>query len=246
MFELEMITVPAGFFLRGADGMDYNDCYEAEESPKIKLWVDEYKIQKYPITVGQWLFFLEDSKYEWPKEEWIKVCKEKHIMPEVRDDLPIVCVSWYDAKAFADWLTVKTGIKYSLPTESQWEKACRGCDGQYYPWGNIMGDWGGELMKETLPEEHWHLQVIGKRKDRASPFGCEEMWCNVQEWCDDWFVFNFTNPEDPNNDSDDSKNKVCRGGSTIASGWPRCTVRIPLEPNVRHYILGFRLVSNRD
>ncbi|HVM62632.1 MAG TPA: SUMF1/EgtB/PvdO family nonheme iron enzyme [Verrucomicrobiae bacterium] len=236
---ITMVTVPAGEFLRG---VNEEDAHEAEESPQIVTWVEEYQIQKYPVTVEQWLEFLALSHYKWPKEEWIKVCKETGAMPELREDVPITYVNWFDAKAFADWLAANTGVNYSLPSENQWEKACRGCRGQPYPWGNVMPAFIDDLLSQADPSGNFLLQPVGRHKDKASPFGCEDMCNNVSEWCDDWFLLEFSEPTNADNDVL-RECKACRGGNVLTSGWPRCTAREAVDPKLRSHILGFRLVA---
>lgn len=238
MIDLEMVRVPAGAFIRGAD---LREASESEETPMVRRWLEEYEIGKYPVTVSQWLTFIDSAHYEWPKDAWAEWCKDKRAMPEVVLNAPITYVNWHDCKYFADWLTVETGRKFSLPTEDQWEKACRGTNGQKFPWGNAQPKWVEEFAKESDPEGNFLLSPVGSAKEKASPFGCEQMWSGVQEWCDDWFLLNFANPEDADNDPR-GQYKAVRGGNTIAPGWPRCTARQRVEPTYRSYILGFRLV----
>jgi len=234
-----MMRVPSGYFLRGVDA---KAAHETEESPQTRVWLDEYQIQRWPVTVSQWLAFLEESHHEWPKEEWIRVSREKQVMPEILDDAPITWVNWHDCKAFADWLTSRSGRKYSLPTENQWEKACRGVNGQRYPWSDACPNWQEEFTRQADSQGHVLLRSIGKQKQKATPFGVEEMWCNVQEWCDDWFLLDWVNPGNPDNEQP-GQYKAVRGGNTIAPGWPRCAARQRIEPTYRSYILGFRLVT---
>ena len=236
MLALEMIRIPAGYFLRGVDPSQAD---ETEESPEEKIWVAEYEIQRHPVTVRQWLAFLEDARPQWPKAEWLAVCKENRAMPRILEDVPITYVNWHDCKAFANWLLAKSGKKYSLPTENQWEKACRGVNGQKYPWGDIHPNWQEEFLKEADPEGHFLLQPVGTRKEKATPFGVEEMWCNVQEWCEDLFLEDW-NTKEPSNTL--APYRAVRGGNTIGAGWPRCTARQRIDASYRSYILGFRLV----
>lgn len=239
MSDLEMIRIPAGHFIRG---VDLKNAHETEESPCVRVWLDEYEIQRWPVTASQWLRFVEDSYREWPKDEWIRICREKLGMPEILEDAPITWVSWHDCKAFVQWLTSKSGKLYSLPTENQWEKACRGANGQKQPWGDIYPDWQEEFLQTSDSEGRIPLRPVGGRKERASPFGVEEMWCSVQEWCEDSFFLDWVNPENPDNDPP-GPFKVIRGGNTITPGWPRCTARQRVEATYRSHVLGFRLVA---
>lgn len=236
--QLEMVKIPAGEFIRG---VPLSEAHEAEESPPIKVNLAEYEIGKYPVTVSQWLEFLDNSGHKWPKDDWHRVCKEKGIMPEVIPDAPISYVNWYDAKAFCDWLASNNKSIYSLPTEDQWEKACRGGDARKFPWGNAQPQWQGEFFKEADSDGCFRLRPVGRSPEKSAPFGCQEMWSAVQEWCEDWYLLDFANPSSPDNDLP-GRYKAVRGGNTISTGWPRCTARQRVAAEDRSPVLGFRVV----
>lgn len=238
MIELEMVKIPAGEFVRG---IPLAEAFEAEESPEIRVKLGEYEIGRYPVIVSQWFAFLDSSGYKWPKDEWRSICKEKRVMPDIVPDAPISYVTWYDAKAFCDWITSKEGRPYSLPSEDQWEKACRGCDARKFPWGNLQSHWQDEFLKEADSEGLFLLRPVGRHPQTASAFGCQEMWSGVQEWCEDWYLLDFVNSSSPDNDLP-GKYKAVRGGNTISAGWPRCTARQRIAPEERSPILGFRVV----
>ncbi|UCH96353.1 MAG: SUMF1/EgtB/PvdO family nonheme iron enzyme, partial [Candidatus Aminicenantes bacterium] len=126
----QMVPVAAGEFTRGANEHKW-------EKPVRKIYLDEFMIGKYPVTNEEFKAFIEDGGYGkkefWTDDGWKWKEKEKISVPEFwhegkwnRPNFPVVGVSWYEAAAYANWLSKKTGKHYSMPTEAQWEKAARG------------------------------------------------------------------------------------------------------------------------
>jgi formylglycine-generating enzyme required for sulfatase activity len=214
---LDLIEIPEGFFIMGANIEPYSSA-ELNEEPERKVFLSSYKIQRTPVTVQQWKEFLESTNYTW------NFCQElKEASPS--DSCPVAYISWFDAHEFTQWLTTILGNLYSLPTEAQWEKACRGQCGQIYPWTNEDPDETDDW--ESFPET---TVPVGNDLERASPYGCLDMWQNVSEWCWDWLdekVYtyqgrgyendptNLLNPVGPKS----GNYKIWRGGSTMWQKW---------------------------
>ncbi|MEI6521253.1 MAG: SUMF1/EgtB/PvdO family nonheme iron enzyme [bacterium] len=162
----EMVLVPAGEFLMGSK----DDDKEASDSekPQHKVYLDSYYIYKTEVTVAQFRKFCHATGRKSmplkPKWGWI-------------DNHPVVNISWYSAKAYADWAGVK------LPTEAQWEKAARGTNGRIYPWGN---DWDAAKCV-NFTNSKGSTKPVGSISTGASPYGCLDMTGNVWEWCNDWY-----------------------------------------------------------
>lgn len=263
---------------------------EYEEQPQREVWLSTYAIQRTPVTVGQWQKFLRDTAYDWSYDnktlalnreilgaaaldyDWSLANKAAKFSPG--DMYPIVFVSWFDACRFTEWLKETLGGAYALPTEAQWEKACRGQNGQLYPWGNQEVDWNEEMAlfsypntKDSYPKIN---QPVGCRPERQSPYGCLDMWQNVSEWCSDWYDITGRYYHDPNTkwvnphgvtfeelkrhlqtlgispSGVDSflEYKVYRGGNLLSSGWPRCTYRGYQCLRSCGHHIGFRVVLN--
>jgi iron(II)-dependent oxidoreductase len=151
-----MVFVPAGEFLMGSD--KYPD-----ERPLHRIYLDNYWIDKYPVTNTQFQRFVSETDYK-PQGPW-----RDEFMPGTENH-PVVCVTWNDAVAFSKWAGKR------LPTEVQWEKAARGTDGRIYPWGN---QWDASRCnvstRGTTPVDQFPNGV--------SPYGCYDMVGNVWEWC---------------------------------------------------------------
>ena len=156
---LEFVYVPAGPFVMGsAQGL-------ADQIPVHEVYLDEYWIAKYPVTVAQFAEFTQETSYitdaergwgswQWTGQKsksgdesdvWYPMADGRwnNIYFEQGDDHPVGSVSWNDANAFAAWLSDELQVDVVLPTEAQWEKAARGDDQRLFPWGNTRP--GGHL-----------------------------------------------------------------------------------------------------
>jgi hypothetical protein len=149
----EMVRIPAGEFLYG--------------KKKEKIILDEYWIDRTPVTNAEYARFVAAAGHETPKH-W-----QGQMPLDTIADHPVGYVSWHDAKAYADW----AGLR--LPTEQEWEKAARGTDGREYPWGNEWRDdhcnTSASRIRATTP--------VGRFSPQGdSPYGCVDMAGNVREW----------------------------------------------------------------
>ena len=143
--EHTFVEIPEGTFQMGSNHGEY------KELPVHDVYLDGYWIAKYPVTVAQFEGFVDSSGYITDNERgegcWIEADGI------IRYDLdwrqpnfdqgpnhPVICVSWNDAMAYADWFSRKNNVIASLPTEAQWEKAARGTDQRKWPWGDVFPD----------------------------------------------------------------------------------------------------------
>ena len=140
-----MVYIPKGKFIMGTTKG------EEKELPKHSVFLNGYWIGKYPVTVAQFRVFVKETNYITDSEKgegsWIEEGGKIRYdvswnKPNFKqdDNHPVVCVSWNDANAYIQWLFLKTGIDFRLPTEAQWEMAARGPDQRTYPWGNQVPD----------------------------------------------------------------------------------------------------------
>jgi formylglycine-generating enzyme required for sulfatase activity len=243
-----MIYIPEGWFTMGSNEYD-------AESPLHTLYLNGYWIGRNEVIVSQYMQFVKDTKSHYP--EWL----EKGIKYNIRTindyyyekfisdkNSPIVGISWFDARAYCNWLSNKTGLHFTLPTEPQWEKAARGIDGRKYPWGNeepdeTLANFGSKIGK-TTPR--------GSYPKGASPYGLLDIAGNVWEWCNDWYKVGYY--------ISSSKKKLIgpgrrsfrgiRGGSWCGNIRDlRCAYRYGCRTTYRCELIGFRLcmeVSEHD
>ncbi len=237
-----LVHVPEGEFTMGADDG------ESDELPVRSVYLDEYWIGKHTVTVAQFREFVEDKDYvtdaERGKGSYLTADNVRGPNPEGNwknnlfeqgDDHPVVSISWNDAIAYCDWLSSKTGLNVTLPTEAQWEKAARGTDGRTFPWGEdpptettanfaditFVETYGSErridpyVTEDGIRDGYAETSPVGNYADGASPYGVMDMAGNVWEWCFDYYdaayyaVAQMRNPQGPADGGD----RVNRGGS---------------------------------
>jgi formylglycine-generating enzyme required for sulfatase activity len=182
-FEPETVYIPAGSFLMGSDPGPGIPEYE---TPQHTVTLPAYRIGKYPVTNRQYAEFIRREKaQDVPKDAgWFL-----RAPPADRLDHPVTGVSWFDAIAYCRWLSGQTGRAYRLPSEAEWEKAAAP---NPTPPPN-SGEGQGERATWPYP---WGLEWIDGRCNAngtgttrvmaypagASPYGCEDMLGNAQEW----------------------------------------------------------------
>jgi formylglycine-generating enzyme required for sulfatase activity len=104
----------------------------AHETPPHEVNLPEYRIGKFPVTNAQYEEFVREAKrLVTPAMRW-----DGQRVPQGLEKHPVSGVTWFEALAYCQWLSDKTGRNYSLPNEAQWEKACRGSETSLYPWGD--------------------------------------------------------------------------------------------------------------
>lgn len=221
------ITIPAGWFWMGSEGR-----FEWE-SPRHRVFLDAFEISATAVTRSEYALFLSEASHPQPKD-WLN--------PYFSDTgQPVVGVNWPDAVTYCEWLSSLRDESYRLPTEAEWEKACRGgCDDAEYAWGNddpesldyFKGIWTGPRR-------------VGEW--RANGFGLFNMGENVHEWCSDWYAADYyrQSPDHNPRGPDAGTRRVSRGGSwrhqVKAS---RAAHRSSLPPEYRYTDYGFRLVRS--
>jgi len=220
-----MIRIPAGSFWMGSEGRFI------WESPKHLVVVDEFDIAETSVTRREYELFLRATSHQEPKGWMDSVF--------ANPDQPVVGVNWFDAEAYCEWLTATEGETYRLPTEAEWEKACRGGIAEReYAWGDeapesieyFQGEWNA-----PRPVCAW----------KANGFGLFNMGDNVHEWCVDWFAADYyaRAPERNPGGPAEGTRRVSRGGS-----WrhqirgSRAAHRSSLPPEFRYTDYGFRVV----
>jgi len=238
--EIEMIAIAAGAFMMGSpeDELERN----SSEAPQHEVNVAAFFMGKYPITQAQWKAVAALPQINRELEPDPSEFKG--------DKLPIDQVSWHDAVEFCDRLSSHTGRDYRLPTEAEWEYACRAGTTTPFHFGetittdlaNYNGDSDspkGEYRKATTPVDHFGI---------ANAFGLCDMHGNVYEWCQDHWHDNYEGaPTDGSawlseNENDD---RVLRGGSWVYfPRYCRSAYRYYKKPDTRTDYIGFRVVCS--
>jgi formylglycine-generating enzyme required for sulfatase activity len=178
---LDMVYIPSGTFMMGSPGGEGYD----REKPRHQVTVAAFFMGKYPVTQEQWWAIASRDD--------LQVKQELHPEPAgfKGSSLPVECVNWHDAEEFCGRLSRLTGKQYRLPSEAEWEYACRA--------GTITPFYFGETMTSDLANYDGNYtyagEAKGKYRQRTTPvgkfppnaFGLYDMHGNVWEWCeDDW------------------------------------------------------------
>ncbi|MFQ5533205.1 MAG: formylglycine-generating enzyme family protein [Sphingomonadales bacterium] len=258
-----VVEIPAGPFVRGSDAAEREAAYRLDEAAyghgltRSQRWYEKefqrgvartgrYWISRTPVTNGQYAAFIRETGHAAPAMNrvtwesyrlvhpfdatsrfvWREVgASGDFAPPRGRENHPVVLVSLDDAVAYAQWLSRRTGQHWRLPTEEEWEKAARGTEGWRFPWGDRF-DPAHLNSADAGPED---TVAVGRSSPIASPFGLLDAAGQVYEWTAT---------------SSESGRYFVKGGSWDDRGCGVCraAARHTRQPDLRHVIIGFRLV----
>ncbi len=217
---IEMVYIPAGRLKMGsANG-------SSDEKPVHEVTISHaFYIGRYEVTQEQWQVVMGGNP------SYFKNCGS---------NCPVERVSWNDVQDFINKLNeANDGYTYRLPTEAEWEYACRGTTAEYYSYRNV-----DDIGWHTNNSEGKTHAVGGKQ---PNPFGLYDMLGNVSEWCQDWYeglYYTHSPATDPQGPSS-GQYRISRGGSwNITAGGLRSAFRYNhYYPDYRHSSVGFRVVA---
>jgi formylglycine-generating enzyme required for sulfatase activity len=230
---IELLHVSPGTFTMGSKEDLSIKIYSESESPPHRVTLSrDYFLGKFEVTRRQFAVFVKATGYKTDaekagtargctKNEWdwtdIPGLHWRNVnFPQTEDD-PVVCISWNDAVAFCDWATKKTGRLVRLPTEAEWEYACRAGTTTKWSFGNdesAMWEYAW-YDKNTLRLERPEIPLarthpVGQKK--PNPWGFSDMIGNVWEWCQDWAApYPGADAVDPTGPASGEK-RIIRGG----------------------------------
>ncbi|TDF35640.1 serine/threonine protein kinase [Alteromonadaceae bacterium M269] len=144
-----------------------------KEGPRFEYELDAFRIARYPVTNQEYQAFLEDSEFDEIPTSW-----QFGYMNILDSNKPVYTVTDRAATAYTEWLSAKTGRKFRLPTEYEWEYAAAGEKGYEYPWGNDIQVDACNTMETGLLS----TSPIGMFPQSDSPFGLCDMAGNVEEY----------------------------------------------------------------
>jgi len=277
--KLKMIWIKGGSFDMGSPENENDD------SPVHRVVLDGFWMSETEVTIGQFQKFVEETQYNTDAEsgagpngqgarilnaegdyEWDKSGDWKNPGFSQEENYPVVCVSWNDSKAFCEWLSQKGKGIYTLPTEAQWEYACRSGTNTAYFWGDDpnkgLGWCNGfdESASVALSSKkrkylsgfrtfNWddgYVFTSPVKRFKQNSNKLYDMHGNVSEWCLDWYDEKFyVKPEatkrNPLNEKS-GKFRVLRGGSWYLSpGYIQSANREGVDPSLRVDSVGFRV-----
>ncbi len=146
--DAEMVAVPAGEFWMGSD----DPGALPNEKPRHRVFLDQYRIDKYEVTNARYRRFVETAGYKAPVS-WSYSDRNG-------PNQPVAGVDWNDANAYCQWAGKR------LPTEAEWEKAAHGTDGRKYPWGN---QWASGKANANSPGPSPRSVEVGSYPNGVSP-----------------------------------------------------------------------------
>ena len=226
---MKFVPIPAGTFTMGSPAAE-KDRYDDETQHQVTLTKSFY-MGRTEVTQGQWKKVMGTEP--WKGQDYV----------QEGDDYPAVYISWDDAVEFCKKLSAMENRVYRLPTEAEWEYACRGGTKTAFSFGDDEADLSKYAWFDGnayyVDEKYAHQ--VGQKLPNA--FGLHDMHGNVWEWCSDWYSEYpsgpLTDPQGPNTGS----SRVLRGGSwNDEPGIVRCADRGFNSPGGRNSYDGFRLL----
>ncbi len=251
LIDFKFISIHGGQFRQGVDD-DSNGFVLDNEMPSFKVEIQDFEVSKYPITQFQYLLFVRDDGYNeekyWCKPGWRwikqnnidkplywkkinglwKIKNNDNRYEKIKNNHPMIHVSWYEACAFCRYISIKLDKKIRLPTESEWEFVAN----KYGDLSNCNANYSGNTVSVANDKENTVSQLFG----------------NVWEWCQepiypyDGFVidpvyrevsypfFGFK--------------KICKGGCWATSDYMiSSSYRNAQQPDCRYQFIGFRVVN---
>jgi formylglycine-generating enzyme required for sulfatase activity len=232
---MTLIPMRAGEFLMGLPASEPKPFDEEGPQHRVRITRPFY-LGMTEVTQSQWAAIM-------PTTPW-------HGQYDVKEgpDYPATYVTWDDAVAFCRELSRREGKTYRLPTEAEWEYACRAGTETHFSFGDDASELGEFAWYDanTVHVGEGYAHRVGQK--RANPLGLHDMHGNVFEWCSDWYAADYyakSPPEDPDGASGGSA-RISRGG--YWNGPPvfcRTTFRNHLAPANFHPGYGFRVLLER-
>lgn len=219
---------------------------EIEHNNKIEEIDRDFWISKYPITNKQYKAFLKDNKDYTIRgvaddEKGVSYCVWDQAKRECSmrvENNPVVLVSWKDANSYCHWLSEKTGRRFRLPTEKEWEYAACGSQGYKYPWGNKWEKSCANTFELGIRD----IVPVGCFPKGISPFGVVDCVGQMWEWTcdDDTELFKYARPG-----YNVEKAYIVKGGAWDDEPvFARCSSRGPNPDDFYEHYIGFRIVED--
>ncbi len=256
--------VPANFvYIRGGTFMMGSPDNEVSrmsdrEGPQHQVRLSDFYICRYEVTVAEFRQFVEDYGYSTDAENNHDAQNWRHgvsgqLRSSSEDNHPVIYVSWNDAVKYCKWLSFKTGKNFRLPTEAEWEYACRaGTPTPFHTGYNLttsQANYNGNYPYDNNQKGHNQSNTVAVNSFNPNAWGLYNMHGNVWEWCGDWYKATYyaeckargtvSNPDNQEPGSD----RVLRGGCWFNyAEYCRSAIRYRYSPDYRFNFVGFRLV----
>lgn len=261
-----MVVIPPGSVSLGSAQSEAGQA--RSEGPTHTLALENaIGVGKYEVTKAQFARFVQERGYTtgggcfaWNGSRYEQDASKNWRNPGFAQtgNHPVVCVNWNDAKAYTEWLSQKTGRRYRLPTESEWEYAARAGDQASRPWDDNpseacrYADVGDASAKRGVPgtsnwtfhacdDHHAYTAPVGSYRPNA--FGLHDMLGNAWEWLQECWREDYTPAG--NGPGARCSRHMLRGGAWVDSpALVRYDFRFFIDPDDRDYYSGFRVVRS--
>jgi sulfatase modifying factor 1 len=251
----EMVDIPAGPFLMGADDGD------DDERPEHRVFLDAFQLGVTHVTQLEYSRFVRATGWRppgvWELPTVVRPAREAEFRraaapywwmdsaaPPGREDHPVVLVTFDDAREYCRWLAIQTGRPFRLPTEAEWEKAARGgLQRKRYPWGDALDPSLANFS--SRPGNRVGGGTVPVRACPPNLFGLCGMAGNAWQWVADWYRPDYFTVSDPRNPTGPATGafRLVRGGAWTNDDerYLRCACRHPVPPDTYAYSIGFRV-----
>ena len=254
----EFVLIPKGSFMMGSPkGESKRD--DAETQHRVTI-TKAFYLQTTEVTVGQWRLFTKGTgyrteaetgggAYQWTGKKW----EEKEGIYwdnpgfEQTERHPVTCVSWNDVTKYVSWINRKEETdKYRLPTEAQWEYACRAGTTTAFSTGRCIStnqaNYDGNYPMPNCTKGRYREKTVKVGSFSPNKWGLYNMHGNVWEWCKDWYGnYPGGHVTDPKGPSSGSRCVLRGGGWGSNAGYARSASRIRGGPGCRYNDDGFRV-----
>jgi formylglycine-generating enzyme required for sulfatase activity len=254
----ELVIIPPGRFRMGWPNGEPER--SDNEGPQHAVTLTKpFALGRYAVTVGEFRRFVTARGYKseaekgggaygWIGGEWKKDKRFHWQTPgfEQGESHPAVCVSWNDAIAYCQWLSEQAGAEYRLPSEAEWEYACRAGTTTPSWWGDTItpkqANYNGNLYPYNQGEKgEYRKKTVPVDQFEPNPWGLYQMHGNVWEWVQDGYADDKGEAQTDPIYAQGGSHRVYRGGSwVILARYLRAACRDRYEPARRHHNLGFR------
>ena len=249
----DLVLIPTGRFQMGSPEHERKKAMEAgsqqswveRETPQHWVGIEKpIAMGRFPITVAQWRDFVSATGWQAPAEfNWAE--------PGYRqgEDHPVVGVSWHDAIAYAAWLSAMTGQRYRLPSEAEWEYACRAGTRSAFSFGDSistdLANYDGNYSYNDSPKGVYRKGTTPVHEFAPNQWGLYDMHGNVWEWVKDVVHDNYEGAPNTGRaweDGGDPARRILRGGSWLYNPrYLRSSLRNGFSAARSNGIIGFRV-----
>ena len=252
----ELVLIPTGRFQMGSTEPERKKALDAgaqrawleRETPQHWVGIEQpIAMGRYPVTVGEWRQFVQATLWQGQGEvNWLS--------PGFRqtDTHPVVGVTWHDAQQYVRWLSEQTGRPYRLPSEAEWEYACRAGTKTTFSFGDEistrLANYDGNFTYNGSPKGEYRQGTSRAGEFPSNPWGLFDMHGNVWEWVQDVVHDNYEGA--PVNgtaweDGGDQGRRILRGGSWLYNPrYLRSALRNGFSATLSNDIVGFRVVRD--